>query len=219
MVEIQQISPTEAIFNINNQKNGETKMPIVKTMTPVFRVSFPQVFEAKAMPGSTKKKFSLTMLFNVAEINKDPKQKKLWADMGALAKVAIADKWPKDAPKNLQNPFRRGEEKEQYQGYGPGVIFVSATTTTKPGLVDQSCTRIIEPADFYAGCYAQATVNAYAWEYMGKTGVSFGLQNIQKVKDGEPFGGRTMAEDDFNAVSEESVSKAEDSTDPMSMLG
>lgn len=171
-----------------------------KVMTPVFRVSFPQVFEPKAIQEGQKKKYSLVALFTMDKITKNPADKKLWDAMLAAAKFAATEKWPKEIPKNLQSPFRKGEEKEQFQGYGAGVIFLTLTTTTRPGLVDQNMTKIIAPEDFYAGCYARATINPYAWTFAGKNGVSFGLQNIQKVGDGEAFSGRTDAEDDFNAI-------------------
>jgi len=187
---------------------------MLKVMTPVFRVSFPQVFEAKKINDEGKAKYGLTMLFTMAEINKNPDEKKKWDAMIAACKTIAAEKWPKKMPANLQNPFRKGEEKEQYQGYGAGVIFISATTTTRPGLVDQSMSKIIAPEEFYAGCYARATVNPYAWEFMGKTGVSFGLQNIQKVRDGEPFGGRTLAEDDFSALENLNDDDPAGTTDP-----
>lgn len=173
---------------------------IVKVMTPDFRVSFPTVFEAKAMPGAEKKKFGLVALFNMEAINKSPEQLKKWKEMIRVAELAIAEKWPKGRPTNLQTPFRKGEEKAQFDGYGEGVIFVSLTTMTKPGVVDGKLTPIIDPAEFYAGCYARATVNAYAWTFAGKNGVSFGLQNVQKLRDGDRFGGRTNAEDDFDAT-------------------
>lgn len=170
-----------------------------KIMTPKFRVSFPNVFEARAVVAGQKPKYSLTMLFNMSEIDKDPVQKKLWEEMVQAAKVTAAEKWPKALPANMQSPFRKGEEKEQYSGYGPGIIFVTASTTTRPGLVDAQMVKIIQPEDFYAGCYARATVNPYAWSYLGKNGVSFGLQNIQKLADGDAFSGRADAESDFDA--------------------
>lgn len=173
---------------------------MIKCMTPVFRVSFPQLFEAKAMPGSEKKKYGVQCLFTVADIQKNPTEKKLWDAMKAAAQAVATEKWPKQIPVNVQSPFRKGEEKEQFQGYGAGVIFISATTMTRPGIVGPDMTKLINPEDFYAGCYARATVNPYAWSYMGKNGVSFGLQNIQKVREGEPFGNRTNAEDDFSAA-------------------
>lgn len=177
---------------------------MLKIHTPVFRVAFPQMFEAKAAPGSEKKKYGLTMLFTLAELAKNPVEKKLFDEMKKAAQYAVEEKWPdvKKRPKNLMNPFRDGAEKTEYQGYGPGVVFVTATRSEKsgkPGLIDARKLKIEDPTDFYGGCYAHATVNPYAWEFMGKAGVSFGLQNVQKVKEGEPFGGKSKAEDDFDA--------------------
>jgi hypothetical protein len=59
---------------------------------------------------------------------------------------------------------------------------------------------IIEEKDFYSGCFARATVRAFAYSNKGNNGVAFGLQNIQKLRDGDPLGGRTRPSDDFQAV-------------------
>lgn len=173
-----------------------------KIYTPKFRVSFPNVFEPRAMgeDPNGKKKYSLTMLFNVAEIKKDPAQLKLWNDMKVALQTAAREEWGDKIPQGLKSPFRDGKEKEQYDGYGEGIIFASATSMSRPGLVDRNNARIISADDFYAGCYARATVNAFAWKFMGKHGLSFGLQNIQKLDDGEPFGGKSKPEDDFDAL-------------------
>lgn len=172
-----------------------------KIYTPKFRVSFPNVFEPRAMgeDPNGKKKYSLTMLFNVAEIKKDPAQLKLWNDMKTALATAAREEWGDKIPKNLKSPFRDGKEKEQYDGYGEGIIFASASSMSRPGLVDRNNGRIISAEDFYAGCFARATVNPYAWTYMGKSGISLGLQNLQKLDDGEPFGGKSKPEDDFDA--------------------
>ena len=169
-----------------------------KLITPVFRVSFPQVFEPKALADGQPKKYSITMLFDVAKIAKDAEESKRWKAMQEMVVATAKEKWGTKIPQGLKNPFRDGMEKEQYRGYGKGIMFVSASTTTRPGLVDKDLQKIIAPEDFYAGCYARASVNAYGWFYMGKSGVSFGLQNLQKIDDGEPFGGRTRPEDDFD---------------------
>jgi hypothetical protein len=105
-------------------------MSIVKLQTPVFRVAFPNVFVAVAPPGSEKKKYSVTMLFTLAEIAKDAIEKKKWADMKAAAEFCAKDMWPKGMPKNLQNPFKDGMEKQEYDGYGAGVVFVNASTSS-----------------------------------------------------------------------------------------
>lgn len=177
--------------------------------TPKFQVSFPSVFEKSGPPGTdpNKLKYSVVLLFNPAEIEKDLKmytnkqtQKELWAGMLASAKQCAVDKWSDKMPQGLVSPFRNGTEKEQYDGYGEGVIFLTAKTERRPGVVDANVNRIIDPEDFYAGCYAQADINPYAWSYMGRNGISFGLQNVQKVADGEPIGGGASAESSFDAI-------------------
>ena len=175
---------------MTNENNAATTVT-----TPKFRVSFPAVFSKRKIEGQTDEqaKYSIQMLFKKTD------------DITVLknaVRAAVIEKWGADQtkwPKGLILPFRDGTEKD-YDGYGPDVIFVSASSKMKPGLVDQNVQPIIEPSEFYGGCYARATINAFAWEYMGKRGVSFGLRNIQKMADGEPFGGGSKAENDFEPI-------------------
>jgi len=162
-------------------------------LTPEFRVSFPTVFEAKAIQEGQKKKYSVQMLFS----------KK--TDITVLKQAVHAEivkKWGADStkwPAGLRNPIRDGSEK-QYDGYGPDVVFATASSMNRPGLVDQNVQPIISPEEFYGGCYARATVRPFAYDKMGNKGVSFGLANIQKIRDGEKFSGATNPENDFDAI-------------------
>lgn len=162
-----------------------------KVLTPEFRVSFPAVFKAKSFEGQ-EPKYSITMLFD----------KK--ADLTGLKKAiqaAAVEKWGEDKakwPKNLRTPLRDGDEKE-LDGYA-GHYFVNASSKQKPGLVNQKVEPIISEDDFYAGCYARATLQAFAYDTAGNKGVSFGLQNIQKLRDGDTFSGRRRPSDEFTAV-------------------
>lgn len=174
-----------------------------KCMTPEFRVSFPNVFKAKAFEDQ-EPKFSVVMLFD-----------KKKADLTSLKKAvafAAQEKWGADKakwPKNLRMPFRDGEEKSDMEGYA-GCTFVSASSKQAPGVVDQA-RNIITEADqsFYAGCYARATLIAFAYDKAGNRGVSFSLQNLQKLRDGQPFSGRKKAEDEFDAVEDTEADNAE----------
>lgn len=167
-----------------------TKKTIDKIVTPEFRVSFPQVFQAKAAPGSDREKFSIVMLFKKTE-NLDA--------IKALLKRAIAEKYPTgELPPGFTTPLKDGNTKE-YEGY-KDTIFCTAGSQFQPGVLDEQKNPILDPKEFYAGCYAIATVNAYCWSYMGKNGVSLGLQNLMKVNDGEPLAGGSSAEADFEAI-------------------
>lgn len=162
--------------------------------TGKFRVSFPWVFRAqKAMTEGADPKYSITMLFPKGE------------DLTALKKAAhqaAVEKWGADMnkwPKGLRNPFRNQGEKE-FEGYEDGAIFITATSKQRPGLVDAKVQDIIEEHEFYPGCYARASVRAFAYDQKGNRGVSFGLQNVQKLADGDPLGGRSRPSDDFDAA-------------------
>lgn len=181
-------------------------------ITPIFRVSFPHVFEPTKNTLSNKDQFSVTMLFS-----KDTDL----SEMKRAAMEAIKEKWGDTLPPNIKKPFRDGDkEKSHLQGYA-GCIFVAARSDRKPGLVDENVKDIIDRAKFYAGCYARAEISAFAYEARNpqgiviSRGVSFGLNNIQKVKDGEAFGAQASDPKKIfgaveGAVSPESAKVADD---------
>ena len=117
----------------------------------------------------------------------------------------MPNKWPK----KLRNPFRDQAEKAKRNdtgdyvmpsGYVEGAIFLNLKSSQKPHIVNQNVEDIIDKSEFYAGCWARASVNAYAYDQKGNCGVAFGLNNLQKVADGESFSGRTRPEDDFAPI-------------------
>src|SRR4051812_14671860 len=124
-----------------------------KIKTPVFRVSFPAVFEPKSF-NNGEPKYSVVMLF-------DSK-----SDLKAMEEIlaeAAKEKWGAKIPGNLRSAFRNGEDKKELQGYGEGVRFCTASSKQRPGLVDQAVSAITDREEFYAGCYARATVTAFAY--------------------------------------------------------
>lgn len=174
-------------------------------MTPDFRVSFPAVFAAKEAMGGGEAKFSITMLF-APGTDLTP--------LKALVKAAGVEKWGPDMtkwPKPLRLPFRDGAEKD-YEGYGKGVVFCNASSKQKPGIVDQNVQPIIDPSEFYGGCYARATVTAFTYDKAGNKGIALGLRNIQKMRDGDPFSGKNKPENDFDSIPLPSDTKTEATT-------
>lgn len=183
-------------------------MPV---MTPKFRVSWPNVFTPKLNNLSNKEEYSVTALFAKN------------ADLTALkvaAQKAMEKKWGKEQskwPKNIRSPFRLQEERMKDgvlpPGHEEGAVFINLKSKDRPQIVDAQVQDIIDTSAFYAGCYARATVNAYAYGGPGtgiSAGVAFGLGNIQKLADGEPLGGgRTKAEDDFEAIEGTEIGNAQ----------
>jgi hypothetical protein len=160
-----------------------------KVITPEFRVSFPAIHEPKAFNNQAPK-YSLVALF--------PKNTDI-SSVKKAAEWAAVEEWGTDKkswPKGIKFPFRDGNEKQDQSGYKDH-IFVSASSKQKVGLIDKNRNPILEPSEFYAGCYARASMIAFAYDVNGNKGVSFSLQNVQKTHDGIPFSGRKRAEDEF----------------------
>lgn len=165
-----------------------------KVLTPEFRVSFPHVFKAHTGFEGQEAKYSVVMLFD---------QKTDISKLKQAAFKAAVDKWgPKEKwPKTLRLPFRDGNEKSDLQGYENTIYVTANSPKQRPQVIDNKKQPITEEdGTFYAGCYARATLRAFAYDKAGNKGVSFSLQNIQKIRDGESFGGRKNAVDEFDEI-------------------
>ena len=84
-----------------------------------------------------------------------------------------------------------------------GHYFINANSTTPPQIVDRAVQPILDRGEVYSGCYARVSLNFYAYNANGNKGIACGLGNIQKVRDGEPLGGRSNATDDFSSLADD----------------
>ena len=168
-------------------------------ITPEFRATFISVFRATSMKNAdgsvNKPKFSIRAAF--------PPTAKLDA-LKKVAEMAAREKWGDKIPKTLRSPFRTNEELENpIVGIGDDWIIMSfsANEDRRPGIVDSKLQDIIDDADVYSGAWYRAQVRAFAYENAGNKGVSFGLQNVQKLRDDDPLGnGRIPASKAFEPV-------------------
>lgn len=97
----------------------------------------------------------------------------------------------------IKNPLRDGDiEKPDDEAYA-GCYFVNANSSTAPGVVDADRQPIIEHSEVYSGVYGRVSINFYAFNVNGNKGIACGLNNLQKIRDGEPLGGKASAESDF----------------------
>ena len=64
-------------------------------------------------------------------------------------------------------------------------------------ILDADCQPILDTSELYSGIYGRASINFYAFNTNGNRGIACGLNNLQKLRDGEPLGGKSRAEDDF----------------------
>lgn len=164
-----------------------------KIVTPTFRASFVHVFEPRQNDQSGKLEYSVKMIFDRDADLTDVKE---------IIREAIRNKWGNNPPKNLKLPLRDGNkgDTDKYPEDKDKITANAKSVSYPPGLIDAKTKQeILDPKEFYSGCYAKASIVAYAYDNVSK-GVAFGLQNILKIKDGEPLINRASAESDFASI-------------------
>ena len=97
----------------------------------------------------------------------------------------------------LKTPLRDGDMERPDDETYANSYFVNANSSTAPGIVDADRNPILERSEVYSGVYGRASINFYAFNSNGNKGIACGLNNLQKIRDGEPLGGKSRAEDDF----------------------
>lgn len=103
----------------------------------------------------------------------------------------------------LKTPLRDGDlERPDDEAYA-GCYFINANSASAPGIVDADRQPVIDRSEVYSGVYGRASINFYAFNSNGNKGIACGLNNLQKIKDGEPLGGKSRAEDDFATSDDE----------------
>ena len=184
--------------------------------TPVGRVSFPSVYQKNAF-GNGEAKFRLTLL--IPKALKGPEKKLYDALVDAANKVSMeafkckVGELVKGRGVRVKSPFLDAGEKEGvWGGYDDSLVYIRFSNKVKPRVVDARVQDISEESQlFYAGCYAKAMCNPYAYDKDGGLGISFSLGNIQKVAEGEPFGAaQTNPEDEFEVIEEVPDASLED---------
>jgi hypothetical protein len=183
----------------------ETKMSknntnTTKVITGIVRLSYANIWEPKSINGGAEK-YSVSLI-----IPKD--DEKTLSAINTAVDAAIEEgkgkfggKLPSKA--SIKLPLRDGDiDRPDDEAYA-GSFFVNANSNTAPQVVDKQVNPILERSEIYSGVYARVSINFYAFNTNGNKGVACGLGNIQKIRDGEPLGGKSRAEDDFEAETNE----------------
>ena len=98
----------------------------------------------------------------------------------------------------IKTPLRDGDRERPDDPTYANSYFINANSATAPGIVDADRQPILERSEVYSGVYGRASINLYAFNSNGNKGIACGLNNLQKISDGEPLGGKSRAEDDFD---------------------
>lgn len=175
-----------------------------KVITGKVRLSYVHLFEPYSSFEGQDAKFSTVILVPKSDtktVNAIKAAQKLALENGKTSKFNGA------IPKNWKNTFRDGDEEgdlDKNPEYA-GNWFMTCSNKTRPGIVDENVQPIMDSTEVYSGCYARVSITAFPFNVSGSKGVSFGLNHVQKLADGEPLGSVTKAEDDFTAVEVEDL--------------
>lgn len=166
-----------------------------KVVTGKIRFSYVNVFEPRAMEEGQRPKYSTAIL-----IDKKDKAtlKKINDAIDECIEKGKSEKWKGKVPANLKTPLRDGDDEKPDDPVYEGKMFLNASAYDKPGVVDENVEPILDRSEFYSGCYGRASINFYAYDNISK-GVAAGLNNVQKLEDGEPLGGGSSAAEDFGS--------------------
>lgn len=172
-----------------------------KVITGKVRFSYTNVFEPTAMQDGQMPKYNVSIIISKSDTKTVEAIKKAIEAAKEAGKSKIADKNGK-IPVNLKTPLRDGDEERPDDPTYENSYFINANSERKPGIVDRDLNPIMSRDDFYSGCYGRASINFYAFNVNSK-GIACGLNNLQKLEDGERLAGGSSAEEDFggdNAV-------------------
>lgn len=185
----------------------------LKVITCECILSYPHVFKPRIVKAGDKPRYGCALIFDVARDRAT--LEKLQAAAYAAGRGMFRDFDDGVRNRRYSVPWRRGEERDG-KGYGAGKLFINCNADNPPGVVDRQVQPILNPAEIYAGCKVIASVRAFAFNFENmKKGVSFGLNNIQKVGDGERLDNRSTPTQDFAPLGDDPMMGTGASIDDM----
>ena len=164
---------------------------------PETRWSFANVWEAKSINGGTPK-FSVSLIIPKSDTRTLNKIKAAIEAAYKEGEGKLKGNGKTVPPlSSIKQPLRDGDvERPDDEAYANS-YFVNANSATAPGIVDSNLDPILDRSEVYSGVYGRASINFYAFNSNGNKGIACGLNNLQKIRDGESLGGKSRAEDDF----------------------
>jgi len=183
---------------MSTTKNGAST---TKVITGKCRLSYAHLFKPWAGETGQEEKYSACIII--------PKSDKV--TIGKIkaaieaAKQAGISKWGGKIPPNLKNPLRDGDIERPDDPAFKNSYFLNASSKMKPGIIDRDKQEILDSTEVYSGCYCRFSINFFPFNTAGNKGIGCGLNNVQKVADGEFLGGRARAEDEFDEWTEDDL--------------
>ena len=178
-------------------KNTKFTNPMKVITGPNTRWSYANVWEPKSINGGAPK-YSVSLIIPKSDT-------KTVSKIQAAIEAAYREGEAKlkgngksvPALSAIKTPLRDGDTERPDDPAYAGAYFVNANATSAPGIVDADHNPILTHSEVYSGVYGRASITFYAFNSSGNRGIACGLNNLQKIRDGEPLGGKASAESDF----------------------
>lgn len=169
-------------------------------VTGEVRFSFVNIFEPKAGQNGGEPKYSITILLPKSDV---ATKQMIDREIQNELQNGISTKFGGTMPAMPAIPIHDGDgvrpNGEPFGEECRGCWVFTASTKQKPEVVDENRQPILTQTQVYSGCYGRVSLRFFAYNQAGKKGVGCGLGNVQKLRDGDPLGGRTTAADDFGS--------------------
>ena len=180
-----------------------TKNPMKVITGKDTRWSYANVWEPKSINGGVPK-FSVSLIIPKSDKKTIEAIKKAIQAAYKEGEAKLKDNSRSVPPlESIKTPLRDGDtERPDDEAYANS-YFLNANSTTQPGIVDANVQPILTRSEVYSGVYGRASINFYAFNSNGNRGIACGLNNLQKIRDGEPLGSRATAESDFADFAED----------------
>ena len=179
------------------------KMNSTKVVTGVVRLSYANVWEPASINGSNPK-YSVSLIIpksDTATVEKSKAAIKAAYEEGQAKLKGNGRSVPPLTA--IKTPLRDGDTERPDDPAYADSWFINANSSTAPGIVDADCNPILTRSEVYSGVYGRASINFYAFNSNGNKGIACGLNNLQKIRDGEPLGGKASAASDFATDADE----------------
>lgn len=175
-------------------------MPSI-TIGPV-RISYVHVWEAKAMEGGEKAKFSVT-----PAIPKTDKAmiEKIQKAVEAAKQEGLAKCWGGKIPPSLKLPLRDADKDRPDDAGLKGSYFMGCNSTDQPTVIDRARNPITDKSQVYSGMFAFLSLSIYPYASGGSKGIACTIDHIMKWSDGEKLDGRISVTEAFADVPMEDI--------------
>jgi len=182
---------------MSNNTNKVNTNPMKVITGPDTRWSYANVWEAKSINGGTPK-FSVSLIIPKSDTRTIAKIKAAIEAAYREGEAKLKGNGKTVPPLSaIKTPLRDGDTERPDDPAYANSYFINANSSTAPGIVDADRQPILDRSEVYSGVYGRASINFYAFNSNGNRGIACGLNNLQKIRDGEPLGGKSRAEDDF----------------------